>query len=296
MSGFLPNPSGGGSGESTPPADGSTQGKIKLSNDLGGTANSPSVIKINGSSVPATASTVGNTLIVSAANTLTYSAINLAGGANYVSGVLPQANLPASTVSTKGILQLAGDLGGTSSLPTVKNMTLPNQTAGSVLYYTGTQWTSLTSSIPGSKLAMDTSSNPIWSSPDGLIVKKVATISLSAGNQDTTAYTVPVNSSLIVSSIFIKLTTAVVGTGSVAVISGTTLGGSELTVSKSVNSSSAIGVISGLNIDSLGSTLLPGNGFITELPATTNIYVRCTTTGSITSGSISVYIYGSLLQ
>lgn len=50
-------------------------------------------------------------------------ALNLAGGANYISGILPVANLPDATTGAKGIVQLAQDLGGTATAPTVTNLT-----------------------------------------------------------------------------------------------------------------------------------------------------------------------------
>ena len=56
------------------------------------------VAKINGSSVPAGGSlTTGNVLQVNGVSSLTYAAVNLAGGSNYVTGALPVANLAHGT-------------------------------------------------------------------------------------------------------------------------------------------------------------------------------------------------------
>lgn len=66
--------------------------------DLSGTATSQNVLKIHGATVPIAGSlTTGNGLYVSGGSALSYSALNLAGGTNFVTGILPVANggLPA---------------------------------------------------------------------------------------------------------------------------------------------------------------------------------------------------------
>ena len=56
------------------------------------------VVKINGASVPAAGSlTTGNVLQVNGASSVTYAALNLAGGANYVTGNLPISNVAPGT-------------------------------------------------------------------------------------------------------------------------------------------------------------------------------------------------------
>lgn len=79
-------------------------GLVRLAGDLGGTgtaAATPRVGAINSASVPAGgALTTGNVLQVSGASALSYGPVNLAGGANYVSGVLPVANV----ATTAGIV------------------------------------------------------------------------------------------------------------------------------------------------------------------------------------------------
>jgi hypothetical protein len=55
------------------------------------------VVRINGATVPAAgALTVGNGLYVTGASALGYSALNLAGGANFVTGLLPVSNIAPS--------------------------------------------------------------------------------------------------------------------------------------------------------------------------------------------------------
>jgi hypothetical protein len=87
-------------------------GVIQLAGDIAGTATSVTVSKINGSSVPAGGSlTTGNVLQVTGSSALSYGAINLAGGSNYVTGVLPTANQASQS--------LGGDLSGTTASATV---------------------------------------------------------------------------------------------------------------------------------------------------------------------------------
>lgn len=81
-----------------------TKGVIQLAGDLagtGGTAAAPRVSGINSATVPAGgALTTGNVLQVSGVSALSYGAVNLAGGSNFVTGVLPVANV----ATTAGIV------------------------------------------------------------------------------------------------------------------------------------------------------------------------------------------------
>ena len=78
-------------------------------------AGAVTVAKANGASVPAAgALTTGNVLQVSGASALSYSAVNLAGGVGYVTGVLPIANVDATATPTASKIPLWGasvDLG-----------------------------------------------------------------------------------------------------------------------------------------------------------------------------------------
>ena len=128
-----------------PDASTVAKGIVQLAGDLAGTSTSVTVSRINGSTVPAGgALTTGNGLYVTGVGALSYSALNLAGGANYVSGILPAANHPDATTGAKGIVQLAGDLAGTSTSVTVSRIngsTVPaggSLTTGTVLRATGT--------------------------------------------------------------------------------------------------------------------------------------------------------------
>jgi hypothetical protein len=73
------------------------------------------VARINGATVPAAGSlTTGNTLGVTGASALGYSALNLAGGAGYVTGVLPAANQASQT--------MGGDMVGTTAAAYVSTL------------------------------------------------------------------------------------------------------------------------------------------------------------------------------
>lgn len=98
------------------PAAGFTAG-----GDLTGSSSSQTVAKVNGATVPAAGSlTTGNVLQVSGTSALTYAAVNLAGGANYVTGRLPLANQPQAGVANS-VLQgaAASDSSYTNSPTTV---------------------------------------------------------------------------------------------------------------------------------------------------------------------------------
>lgn len=113
--------------------------------DLSGSSFFQTVVGINGASVPVSGGlTIGNLLQVNGASSLTYAPINLAGGSNFISGVLPIANLPSSTTSALGLVKLAKDLGGTALLPSVLSIngtSVPaggSLTSGNILQASGT--------------------------------------------------------------------------------------------------------------------------------------------------------------
>ena len=83
-----------------------------LAGDVTGAVNATVVVQVHGATVPiAGALTTGNVLQVTGISTLSYAAINLAGGANFVTGVLPAGNQANQS--------LGGDLTGTTASATV---------------------------------------------------------------------------------------------------------------------------------------------------------------------------------
>lgn len=92
------------------------------------------VARIHGASVPAAGSlTTGNVLQVNGASSDTYAAINLAGGANFVTGVLPAANQAAQSLSGDVTGNTgASVLSGIASLSGSGNQGVAVNNAGSV--------------------------------------------------------------------------------------------------------------------------------------------------------------------
>lgn len=108
---------------------------------------------LNGATVPSgTSLTTGNVLQASGAAALTYGPLNLAGGSNYVTGVLPAANLPATVAYSGTDLYISGSnayvgtvtgssgtltvscgnvtFGGSISTPTISQETVNDPFAG----------------------------------------------------------------------------------------------------------------------------------------------------------------------
>ena len=146
-------------------ADASTKGILQLTGDLGGTAASPSIAKINGIPVSSTAPTVGQVLKFDGTSYVPNSSVSaetqtlsLSGSTITLSGTSSSITLPAvvdADASTKGILQLSGDLGGTAASPTIAKINgIPvSSTApiiGQVLKFDGTSY------VPNSSVSAET--------------------------------------------------------------------------------------------------------------------------------------------
>lgn len=186
-----------------PNATNAVTGGIRLTGQLGGTATAPTVVQINGASVPAAgALTTGTVLRVTGASALGYGAIDLAN-ANAVTGVLPAANHPDATTGAKGIVQLAGDLGGTSTAPSVLKINGVTVSGAAVAGYVITAassstaaWTTLpnasTSALGLVQLAQDlagTATTPTVTAISG--ASGVATIRCATVTNTSTAKVTP---------------------------------------------------------------------------------------------------------
>jgi hypothetical protein len=113
---------------------GITSGINQLTGDIDagpGTGSVAAIVqRINGATVPAAGSlTTGNTLGVTGSSALGYSALNLAGGAGYVTGLLPAANQVAQT--------MGGDITGTTAAAYVATLS-GNSSASAPVDLTGT--------------------------------------------------------------------------------------------------------------------------------------------------------------
>lgn len=156
--------------------NGSTQWQAKptaptvtFAGDLSGNNTSQTVIKINGATVPASGSlTTGNGLYVTGSSALTYSALNLAGGANYVTGLLPAANQSPQTMSgdvtgttAASVVTLGGDLSGTSGSAVVL------QARGLKSATTTISISGATAPSSGQVLTATSSTVATWQTPSG---------------------------------------------------------------------------------------------------------------------------------
>ena len=115
-------------------ASSSTKGKLKLTGDLGGTAEAPTVpglaLKANSTDVTSSlalkedASNKSNAALGTSTTLFpTQSAVK-----TYVDAQIASATISDADVVTKGKLQLAGDLGGTAAAPTVPGLALKANT------------------------------------------------------------------------------------------------------------------------------------------------------------------------
>lgn len=142
---------------------GTTWTPTTIAGDLQGSAANPAVIKINGVSVPAGSSlTTGNSLYVNGGTSMNYSALNLAGGSGWVTGVLPSANLFQATTGTSGAVRLTNNLGGTAASPTVVGLTIPSQANGDMLYFNGTSWVRMAGGTAGNILTANGAAAPTY--------------------------------------------------------------------------------------------------------------------------------------
>ncbi|MEY4986608.1 MAG: hypothetical protein RL567_387 [Bacteroidota bacterium] len=133
-------------------ATSSVTGKVQLAGDLGGVATSPNVVKIQGIPVSNTAPAIGQVLKYDGTSYVPNSSIlaetqvlSLAGTTLSISGTSSSVVLPSSSSAAVGLMQLAGDIGGTATVPKVVGIqgvpvstTVP--TTGQVLKYDGTNY------------------------------------------------------------------------------------------------------------------------------------------------------------
>ncbi len=182
-----------------------TTGITQLSGDVTagpGTGSQPAtVVRINGAAVPVAGALVtGNVLQVTGVSTLSYSPINLAGGANFITGLLPVGNIAPSatngqvlttvlgatvwaTPASGGITQLTGDVtagpGSGSVAATVValdgvDLAYVAFHAGQFLGFDGTNWVntgipplSITAGAPGQILQTNAGGQTVWATVSG---------------------------------------------------------------------------------------------------------------------------------
>jgi hypothetical protein len=130
----------------------SAKGKIQLAGDLGGTAASPTVpglaLKANASDVTTSLATKEDTSNKSNAALGTSTTLFPTQNAvkTYVDAQVASATIADANATTKGKLQLAGDLGGTAAAPTVPGLALKAPLANPT--FTGTVTAPIYASTP----------------------------------------------------------------------------------------------------------------------------------------------------
>jgi hypothetical protein len=97
-------------------ANSGTKGIVQLAGDLGGTASAPTVTGLAGKEITLNKS---NDILADALSTTKYPSVKMIK--DYVDGQISSGGVSDASTSVKGIVQLAGDLSGTSASPSVAN-------------------------------------------------------------------------------------------------------------------------------------------------------------------------------
>jgi hypothetical protein len=133
---------------------------------------------------------------------------------------------------------------------------------------------------------------------DGLIRPPVTVISVPNNTtRDTTVYTVTAGNTLNLHDILVTLTEAIVGAGTAVLTIGATAGGQEyILATAALSSATPLGVVAGQSLLSLGTSMLPANGFRALIAEGGAIVCRIVSTGAITAGTVDVQIEARLLM
>jgi hypothetical protein len=133
-------------------------------------------------------------------------------------------------------------------------------------------------------------------------ISPVATsrITFAPGTRNVAIYTVPVSPAglgrFILARCIVRLALALVGTGSITFSIGSTSGGTQIILPVAITSASAVNVIAGEALASLGAGMPVTNAYEAVLPAGQVIYANLTAAGTVTDGYVDVYLYGLLLS
>jgi hypothetical protein len=127
------------------------------------------------------------------------------------------------------------------------------------------------------------------------------TFATTAGTADVTVFTVPAsptgNGRFLLFMALERLSTAIVGTGNVVLRVGTTVGGNEIvTDCSAITSAGTVGTVEGGQaISSLGASMAAANGYTALLNAGDIVRMRATTSGTLSAGKATCYVYGCFL-
>lgn len=131
----------------------------------------------------------------------------------------------------------------------------------------------------------------------GLAVAETTVTLPASSSADTVIYTVPSTPSgagrLLVTAILIRVDTALVGTGNVVIRMGTSVGGNELLLDNTIDSSDTVGSIVGRALADYGGSVPAAQAYTALLDAGNTVNLRATATGTInTQPVLKVRVFG----
>lgn len=126
------------------------------------------------------------------------------------------------------------------------------------------------------------------------------TFSTSTATFDAVAFTVPSSPTgagrFLLTLVMLRLDQQIVGSASVGMRVGSTVGGLQFVTNQSINSGTALGQVSGgLNLTTLGSHFSASYGYTALLSAGDTVNFRASTTGTLSAGAATCYTYGAFL-
>jgi hypothetical protein len=124
-------------------------------------------------------------------------------------------------------------------------------------------------------------------------------IAFAPGTRNVSIYTVPAPLGLgrfILTRCIVRISTALVGTGNVTFSIGSTSGGTQIILPIVINSATALTVVAGEAVASLGAGMLLANAYEAVYSSGQIIYANLTIAGIVTDGFVDVYIYGLKLS
>jgi len=225
-----------------------TMGSVTLTGDLGGTAASPSVVKLRGVNLSATAPTTNQVLQYN--------------GSTWLPSTLAAYTPTDATTGAKGVVQLAGDLGGTAAAPTVIKL-------------------SSNVAFTGSFVPTDIVNSGVTASKGELIRIKTPIIDITGSSiKDTLIWTTPPRFKLISCMLVCLSPVSQAALQNVNLSIGTTSGGSNLLSYNLIGNETATSTPLSTN---------PTNYFLTA----NGIYFR-RGMGTVYTGTIEIVLHGFL--
>lgn len=126
------------------------------------------------------------------------------------------------------------------------------------------------------------------------------TFPTTAGTADATGFVVPAsptgNGRFLLTLVLPRVITAIVGTGTVALRVGITTGGQEIVTDQTISSATAVGtIVGGQSLATLGASMLAANAYTLVMNAGDVVKISATTTGTLSAGAATLYVYGVYL-